>query len=147
MRAERILSRWGSEIFFNLGEDLKFRFWTNFFQILLLFSIKFPNLGEDRSSDSHQFRPHCTFYKFLFYHVWIFFKWCFKMSIFSLSQFWFGEHFTLNFFQKETSKSREFEVPYQRKFSYFYFVYHGFVSILAGPEITSSKHIVRQLAE
>ena len=55
MRAERISSRWGSENFFNLGEDL-----NHFFQIvLLLFSIKFPNLGEDRSSDSHQFRPHC----------------------------------------------------------------------------------------
>ena len=35
------------------------RIWTNFFQILLLFSLKFPHLGEDQSSDSHQFRPHC----------------------------------------------------------------------------------------
>ena len=41
-------------------------------------------------------------------------------------------HFTLIFFfQKETSKSREFEVTYQKKFCFFYFVlYHGFVSIL-----------------
>ena len=54
MRAERILSRWGSEKIFNLGEDLN----QFFFQILPLFSIKFPNLGKGRFSDSHQFCPH-----------------------------------------------------------------------------------------
>ena len=54
VRAELISFRWGSEKNFNLGEDL-----NQFFpQILLLFSIKFPNLGKDWSSDSHQFRPH-----------------------------------------------------------------------------------------
>ena len=38
VRAERILSRWGSEIFFNLGEDLN-QLIPN---IIIVFFIKFP---------------------------------------------------------------------------------------------------------
>ena len=52
MRAERILSRGGSEFFFNLEEDMN-HFFPNT-------TIVFPILGEDRSSDPPRFRPHCS---------------------------------------------------------------------------------------
>ena len=54
MRAERNLSRWGLEKNFNLGEDQN-QFFPN---IIIVF---YKNLGEDRSSNSHQFRPHWWF--------------------------------------------------------------------------------------
>ena len=55
----------GGRNWFYLGED-----WRNFFylgedrsqffpNLIIVFYEKSQNLGEDQSSDSHQFRPHC----------------------------------------------------------------------------------------
>ena len=59
MRAERILSRWGSKKFFQSRWGSE----PNFSKYYYCFLQNFQNLGEDWSSDSHQFRPHCA-YKF-----------------------------------------------------------------------------------
>ena len=53
VRAERILSRWGSEIFFQSrwgSEPIVFKYYSCFLE-------NSQNLGEDQSSDSHRFRP------------------------------------------------------------------------------------------
>ena len=42
--------------FFHLGEDQS----QYFLNLIIVFYEKSQNLGEDQSSDSHQFRPHCV---------------------------------------------------------------------------------------
>ena len=57
--------QWGRNGFY-LGEDWRIFFYqgedqSQFFpNLIIVFYEKSQNLGEDQSSDSHQFRPHCT---------------------------------------------------------------------------------------